>query len=80
MKTEHLDVAIENRDKFYATLNSVVKEPKTPAERVQSNPKKYVYYRHPFTVRVEGKFLGNFKTRALANAARDGYIQELTNK
>jgi len=77
LETPHFKDALVERDKFYATLTATTQAPRTPAEKVAANGKRYVHKRPSFGVVVEKKFLGYHKTRALAEAARDAYIATL---
>jgi len=77
LETPHFDFAIIARDLFYATLTATTQAPRTPAEKVAANGKRYVHMRPAYGVVVEKKFLGYHKTRALAEAARDAYIATL---
>jgi len=79
MKTEHFDEAVIARDLFFTSLKGVVKKPRTPAEKVASDPKKFVYYRPPYSCVVGKRHLGFFRKRKEAEVARDRYIETLIN-
>lgn len=78
LKTPHFADALIARDAFFESLKAPVKVPKTPAEKVALDNKKYIYRRPPFSVVIGKKHLGFFNKRKEAEIARDEYIKTIT--
>ena len=72
--TTKAEAKVEQK-KFYKSLNVEVYSGSSIADKIKRKPSIYIYQRLPFLLQIEGKVVGEFKTRSEAKVARDNYFK-----